>query len=61
MRFLQNSTFMKYLYKRNAPVASFRSGKGVTYIPETRLFLNGSRFRMPAFQDAVQTGRMQPT
>lgn len=30
MQFLQNSTFMKYLYKRNAPVASFRSGRGVT-------------------------------
>lgn len=64
MQFLQNSAFMKYLYKRKAPVASFRSGGGfTTYLiyPETRAFLNGSRFRMPAFPDAVQTGRMQPT
>lgn len=30
MQFLQNSTFMKYPYKRKTPAASFRSGRGFT-------------------------------
>lgn len=64
MQFLQNSTFMKYSYKRKTlPLRPEAAGFSLSalYIPETRAVLNGSRFRMPAFPDAVQTGRMQPT
>lgn len=62
----ENRTAWKTIFftKRKNPAASSEvagfSLSSLT-IPETRAALNGSRFRMPAFPDAVQTGRMQPT
>lgn len=62
----ENRTALKTIFLPNEkplPLHSKAAGVSLStlYIPEIRTVLNGSRFRMPAFPDAVQTGRMQPT